>query len=179
MSGPAVAGNDADAPSAEIARARALVLKHGWNATAFQIVNPGFRLWFSRLGDAVAGLVEYAGVWVVAGAPVAAADRLKAVVEELETDANQAGREVCYFGAEARLEAIGRSSGRHTLDRRVMAVMGALNSAGFADYYGPTHTRMKVAYSLRRLRPPARRHLDHLHIRADVRAMIDAHESAR
>ena len=115
MSGPAVAGNDADAPSAEIARARALVLKHGWNATAFQIVNPGFRLWFSRIGDAVAGLVEYAGVWVVAGAPVAAADRLKAVVEELETDANQAGREVCYFGAEARLEAIGRSSGRHTL----------------------------------------------------------------
>lgn len=55
----------------------------------------------------------------------------------------------------------------------------SLNSAGFADYYGPTHARMKVAYSLRRLRPPARRHLDHVRIRADVRAMIDAHESAR
>ena len=115
MTGPAVAGRDAEAPTLETAQARALVLEHGWNATAFQIVNPGFQLWFSRGGDAVAGLVEYAGVWVVAGAPVAAADRLEGVVEELEFDADAAGREVCYFGAEARLEAVGRRSGRHTL----------------------------------------------------------------
>ena len=109
MTGPAVA--DAD----ETARARALVLAHGWNATAFQIVNPGFRRWFSRNGDAVAGLVDYAGVWVVAGAPVAAAERLEPVTAEFESDAARAGRQVCYFGAEARLEAIGRRSARHTL----------------------------------------------------------------
>ena len=109
MTRPAVA--DAD----EAARARALVLAHGWNATAFQIVNPGFRRWFSRNGDAVAGLVDYAGVWVVAGAPVAAAERLEPVTAEFESDAARAGRQVCYFGAEARLEAIGRRSARHTL----------------------------------------------------------------
>lgn len=115
MTAPAVAGNGADATVEETAQARALVLEHGWNATAFQIVNPGFQLWFSSSRDAVAGLVEYAGVWVVAGAPVAAVDRLEAVVEELEADAGKAGCAVCYFGAEARLEAIGRRSGRHTL----------------------------------------------------------------
>ncbi len=114
MTGLAVADNDADLTN-ETARARALVLEHGWNATSFQIVNPGFRHWFSRDGDAVAGLVDYAGVWVVAGAPVTAADRLEAVTAELEADADQAGRQVCYFGAEARLEEVGRRSGRHTL----------------------------------------------------------------
>jgi len=30
---------------------------HGWNATAYQIVNPGMSLWFSANGDAVAGYV--------------------------------------------------------------------------------------------------------------------------
>jgi phosphatidylglycerol lysyltransferase len=131
MTGPAAAGEDADATSAEIERARELVLQHGWNATAFQIVNPGFQLWFSRGGDAVAGLVEYAGVWVVAGAPVAAAQRLEAVVEELEADARRAGREVCYFGAEARLEAIGRRSGRHTLV--LLGAQPVWNPAGWPE----------------------------------------------
>lgn len=31
---------------------------------------------------------------------------------------------------------------------------------GYLDYYGPEQTRKKVAYTLRRLRPAARRHLD-------------------
>lgn len=115
MNGLAVAGSDTEALADEADRARALVLEHGWNATAFQIVNPGFRHWFSRDGDAVAGLVDYAGVWVVAGAPVAAEQRLEAVTAELEADAGRAGRQVCYFGAEARLEQVGRRSGRHTL----------------------------------------------------------------
>lgn len=48
----------------------------------------------------------------------------------------------------------------------------SLNSAGFADYYGPEHTRRKVAYSLDRLSSAARRYLDHVHLRADIRAMM-------
>lgn len=48
----------------------------------------------------------------------------------------------------------------------------SLNSAGFADYYGPEHTQTKVAYSLRRLSRRARGHLDHIRLRADVRMMI-------
>ncbi|MFP5356370.1 MAG: hypothetical protein ACLGIK_14675 [Gemmatimonadota bacterium] len=43
--------------------ARTLVLRHGWNAVAYQILNPGMRRWFSQDGDAVAGYVEIAGVW--------------------------------------------------------------------------------------------------------------------
>jgi len=35
----------------------------------------------------------------------------------------------------------------------------SLNSAGYLDYFGPEPTRKKVAYTLRRLRPEARRHL--------------------
>ena len=50
-------------------RARALVLQHGWNATAYQIVNPGIALWFARAGDAVAGYVRRSRTRVVAGAP--------------------------------------------------------------------------------------------------------------
>ena len=48
----------------------------------------------------------------------------------------------------------------------------SLNSAGFADYFGLEHTRKKIAYSLNRLRRPARRHLDHVHVRAIVRVLI-------
>lgn len=48
----------------------------------------------------------------------------------------------------------------------------SLNSAGFADYYGPEHTRRKIAYSLNRLGARARGYLDQLHLRADVRAML-------
>ena len=85
---------------------RALVLRHGWNATAYQIVNPGIAHWFSAARDAVVGYVTRAGVRVVAGAPVAAEDRLEAVAREFEADAARTGTRVCYFGAEARLERI-------------------------------------------------------------------------
>ena len=36
---------------ADVARARQLVLEHGWNATAYQIVNRGIEHWFSVRGD--------------------------------------------------------------------------------------------------------------------------------
>ncbi|MBK5186768.1 MAG: hypothetical protein JJD97_00910, partial [Gemmatimonadaceae bacterium] len=54
----------------DVDRARELVLRYGWNATAYQILNPGFALWFSGAGDAVIGYVRRSGVHVVAGAPV-------------------------------------------------------------------------------------------------------------
>jgi phosphatidylglycerol lysyltransferase len=92
--------------SPDLARARALVLEHGWNATAYQILNPGFRLWFSAARDAVAGYVLRHGVRVVAGAPVCAGGRLPAVAAEMEGEAAHAGERVCYFGAGARLEAL-------------------------------------------------------------------------
>ncbi len=92
----------------DVARARELVLAHGWNATAYQIVNPGIAHWFAAAGDAVVGYTDWSGVSVVAGAPVCRAERLPQVTAEFEREAARAGKTVCYFGAEGRLEAIGR-----------------------------------------------------------------------
>ncbi|HEY2295896.1 MAG TPA: DUF4202 family protein [Thermoanaerobaculia bacterium] len=50
----------------------------------------------------------------------------------------------------------------------------SLNSAGYLDYFGPEATRRKVAYTLRRLRPEARRHLDGLRLRPAVAAAVAA-----
>jgi phosphatidylglycerol lysyltransferase len=93
------------------ARARSLVLEHGWNATAYQILNRGITHWFSRAGDAVIGYVRRSGVRVAAGAPVCAPDRLREVVAEFAADARAAGDRVCYFGAGARLEHVIRGDG--------------------------------------------------------------------
>lgn len=103
-----------------VRRARDLVMLHGWNATAYQIVNPGIDHWFSAAGDAVVGYVECAGIRVVAGAPVSSAERLPAVVHEFENSSAGQGRGVCYFGAEGRLESLLRESPEHS-----MALLGA------------------------------------------------------
>jgi phosphatidylglycerol lysyltransferase len=84
-------------------RARALVLKHGWNASAYQILNPGLRLWFAERGDAVAGYAAFHETWVVAGAPVCAEWRLDSVARELERAASIFGARVVYFAAGHRL----------------------------------------------------------------------------
>ena len=91
-----------------LARARALVLAHGWNSTSYQITNPGIAHWFSRRGDAVAGYVDCGSVWTVAGAPICPEERLAEVVAEFERDAADDGASVCYIGAEARLERLCR-----------------------------------------------------------------------
>jgi hypothetical protein len=48
----------------------------------------------------------------------------------------------------------------------------SLNSAGYLDYYGPEQTRRKVAYTLRRLRPEARRHLAGIRLRSEVASAL-------
>jgi len=83
-----------------------LVLTLGWNSTAYQILNPGFRLWFSAQRDAVVGYVSAAGRRVVGGAPVCAPDDLAPVAAEFERDARRTGCGVVYFGAEGRLDAL-------------------------------------------------------------------------
>jgi phosphatidylglycerol lysyltransferase len=85
-------------------RARELVLRWGWNATAYQLVNRGIAHWFAARGDAVVGYVRKNGVFVVAGAPVCALERLPAVLAEWERFAGARG--VCYFGAAGRIEKL-------------------------------------------------------------------------
>lgn len=50
----------------------------------------------------------------------------------------------------------------------------SLNSVGYLDYFGPEAIRRKVAYTLRRLRPEARRHLGGLRLRPAVAAELGA-----
>ncbi len=83
--------------------ARRLVNLHGWNATAYQILNPGIERWFSAQRDAVVGFVTCFGYRVVAGSPVCAPERLEAVVEAFEDDTHRRGQWSCYFAADDRL----------------------------------------------------------------------------
>lgn len=112
--------NAAPETGSEVERARALVLAHGWNATAYQIVNPGIAHWFSDGGDAVVGYTDAGGVRVVAGAPVCRAERLAAVAAEFETATRRSALRVCYFGAEGRLESL-----YHRDERYAQVVLGA------------------------------------------------------
>ncbi len=59
-------------------RVLALLRRHGWNSTSFQVLEPGFRYWFDR-DDACVGYVDTGRAWVVAGPPIAPADRLAEV----------------------------------------------------------------------------------------------------
>ena len=95
-------------------RARDLVLRYGWNSTCFQIVNPGIEHWFGDDGESVVGYVSSKGVRVVAGAPVCANETLSDVAARFEREAAENGETVCYFGAEARLEAVYHDSTQHS-----------------------------------------------------------------
>ncbi|MBA3658103.1 MAG: DUF2156 domain-containing protein [Gemmatimonadales bacterium] len=126
-------------------RARALVLAHGWNATAYQILNPGIEHWFASAGDAVIGYVRAGGFRVVAGAPVCPAGRMAAVVKEFEREAHRARERVCYFGAEARLEATLAGSPDHSF-----VLLGAQPAWDPARWVERTGTRPTVRFQIRR-----------------------------
>ncbi|MBO0726469.1 MAG: DUF2156 domain-containing protein [Blastocatellia bacterium] len=101
--------------SEQLRHARELVLRHGWNATAYQIVNPGIELWFSSICEAVVGFVRAHNTLVVAGAPICESERLADVATEFEQAAWREGKRVCYFGAEARLESLYRGAATHSM----------------------------------------------------------------
>jgi predicted metal-dependent HD superfamily phosphohydrolase len=48
----------------------------------------------------------------------------------------------------------------------------SLNSPGYVDWFGPDAARRKVAWTLARLRPEARRRLDGVRLRPDVAEMV-------
>lgn len=94
--------------------ARDLILRFGWHATAYQILNPGFQFWFSQQKDAVIGFVRFAGVRVVAGAPICASDRLAQVVAEFEQDALVTNEKICFLGCQTRLYSLLAETGNHS-----------------------------------------------------------------
>src|ERR1700712_3016669 len=93
-------------PIPDLRRARELVLRFGWNAMAYQILNPGMRLWFAADGQGVAGYVRAGGYRVVAGAPVCAPERLAGVAAEFAADPRRARQRLCYFGAQDRMREL-------------------------------------------------------------------------
>lgn len=84
-----------------------LVRRHGWNATAFQTLEPGYAYHFAST-EACVAYVDTGGAWVAAGAPIAAHAALDEAVRSFAAAARRAGRRYCFFGAEARL--LGASS---------------------------------------------------------------------
>lgn len=97
----------------------ALLKRHGWNATSFQVLAPGFRYWFDegegasadRADDACVAYVEAGRAWVVAGSPIAPEARLAEVTARFAARARAAGRRVCFFATESRfVETAGLSA---------------------------------------------------------------------
>ncbi|HVT10184.1 MAG TPA: DUF2156 domain-containing protein [Polyangia bacterium] len=102
----------------EVSRALALLRRHGWNATSFQILEPGFRYWFASTegsaqrshrgtiaapeDDACVAYIDTGRAWVAAGAPIAAPDAVLAVAQQFVTAAAAQGRRACFFGTEER-----------------------------------------------------------------------------
>jgi phosphatidylglycerol lysyltransferase len=99
--------------SVDLQVAREFVLQYGWNATSYQILNPGFDLWFSTKHRAVVGYTRRGSVVLAAGVPVCAAEALGAVCEEFEEFARGSGWGVCYVCAEERLRLLFSQSARH------------------------------------------------------------------
>lgn len=79
---------------------RELVLKHGWNATCYQTVNPIFEYSFYPDLDAVVAFVRARGVRVAAGAPVCSLNVLQEVLDRFDREEKS---DVLYFGAGGRV----------------------------------------------------------------------------
>src|SRR5829696_8840976 len=79
----------------------ALLERHGWNATSFQILEPGFSYWFDG-DDACVGYVDTGKAWVAAGPPIAAHDKLAETSARFVEAARTAKRRACLFATEAR-----------------------------------------------------------------------------
>ncbi|MCI0574038.1 MAG: DUF2156 domain-containing protein [Myxococcaceae bacterium] len=89
-------------PPVEQQRVLDLLRRFGWNATSFQVLEPGLRYWFPDTGACVA-YVDTGAAWVAAGAPICAEERLAEVTEAFVAAASARGRRASFFSAETRL----------------------------------------------------------------------------
>src|SRR5262249_42864802 len=101
--------------SEQLRQARELVLRYGWNATAYQIINPGIELWFSPICEAVVGFVRAHNTLVVAGGPGWPAPRMGGGRAGGRSGGPPDGGRAGFFAAEARLEALYRGAATHSM----------------------------------------------------------------
>src|SRR5690349_19805634 len=90
-----------DPAAADRARVLALLKAHGWNATSFQVLEPGFRYWFDG-DDACVAYVDAGGSMVVAGAPITSLARMAEVTRAFVAFAAEAGKRASFFATESR-----------------------------------------------------------------------------
>ena len=82
-------------------RALALLRRYGWNSTSYQILEPGFSLWFDG-DDACVAYRDTGHAWVAAGAPIAPSGRVAAAALSFVLAAAAHRRRACFFGTEDR-----------------------------------------------------------------------------
>jgi phosphatidylglycerol lysyltransferase len=87
----------------ERAQVLALLRAFGWNATSFQILEPGLRYWFAP-GGCVA-YVDTGRAWVAAGAPLASEQQMACVADGFVSAARAEGRRSLFFATEQRFVA--------------------------------------------------------------------------
>ncbi len=112
-------------------QARELVFRYGWNATAYQILNPDMLHWFTADGAAVVGYVLHFKTRVVAGAPLCDESRLAEVALRFEQDAAASGERVCWFAASTRLQQVLMAAPSHAL--LVIGAQPAWNPAHWSE----------------------------------------------
>lgn len=100
---------EADAGSEPRLLVLKLVERHGFNATAFQTLESGYSYAFYG-DDACVAYVDTGAAWVVAGAPIAAHEKLAEVAAWFVEEASAAGRRCCFFATEERLQAASGST---------------------------------------------------------------------
>ncbi len=93
--------------------ARELVLAHGWDSTAYQILNPGLERWFAPETPAVVGYTRRGSVFLAAGAPICPREALGRACAEFEAFAKNRGGRACYVCAGEPMHALLESSPGH------------------------------------------------------------------
>ena len=83
-------------------RVLALIERHGWNATAFQTLEPGYHYFFAG-DDACVAYLDTGSAWVAAGEPIAPRDQVASVAAAFLDAARAAGRRGCFFASEEPL----------------------------------------------------------------------------
>jgi phosphatidylglycerol lysyltransferase len=95
----------AEPPGEQRAAVQALVRRYGWNATSFQVLEPGYRYFFAD-ADACVAYVDTGQAWVAAGAPLTQDHRMAAVTAAFVAAARAARRRACFFATEERFTSI-------------------------------------------------------------------------
>jgi phosphatidylglycerol lysyltransferase len=83
----------------------ALARRFGWNATSFQVLEPGYAYFFPD-DDACVAYVDTGRAWVAAGPPLADDARLSTVAAAFVEAARAASRRACFFGTEERFTTL-------------------------------------------------------------------------